>query len=289
MKRLAVVGCGVMGSSIINALMNNGFDVTIVDLNRTSAERFIERGACYSETIDGIDPDINCIVLNLPNHKIASTVITNAIASKLKGKMLINTTTSTPDEVKEMDIIASRLGMKHLDAKIENYPGDIGTQNAYLIYSGSEEVFNEYKDALKALGKAVYLGKDVIGASVTDIAVLEVHFGAIAALGEACAYCIKNNYPVEKFIEQTRIILPIMLEGNLRAFSDELKEYTGEFADATECTLNIETTAMDTILRAMNSTGVKTPCGDSVIKLFKDAIDSGNSKKNVVAIVNELV
>ncbi len=41
MKNITVVGCGVMGSSIINALMNGGIDVTIVDINKVwKAETF---------------------------------------------------------------------------------------------------------------------------------------------------------------------------------------------------------------------------------------------------------
>ena len=203
--------------------------------------------------------------------------------------MLINTTTSTPEEVKEMDAYAAEVGALHLDAKIEVYPGDIGTKNGYLVYSGSKKVFDEAKNALEALGKAVYLGEDIVGASVTDIAVLEVHFGAIATLAEAAAYCIKNNYPVRKFVDQTREILPIMLEGNLRAFADELENYTGEFENASECTLNIEALSMETILKAMRNAGVKTPCGDSIVQLFKSGCEHGYKEKNVVAVVNELI
>ncbi len=73
------------------------------------------------------------------------------------------------------------------------------------------------------------------------------------------------------------------------AYSDECKNYTGKFEDASECTLRIETTAMKTILDSMHSVGVKTPCGDSILELFQKGVESGNSAKNVVAIVNELI
>ena len=62
-----------------------------------------------------------------------------------------------------------------------------------------------------------------------------------------------------------------MLEGNLRSFAAELKDYDRNFEDASECTLNIEATATETILRAMKSDGVKTPCGVAVLKLFRMA------------------
>lgn len=36
MKAITVIGCGTMGSRIINALLVGGCDVTIVDLNTES-------------------------------------------------------------------------------------------------------------------------------------------------------------------------------------------------------------------------------------------------------------
>lgn len=288
MKKITVVGCGVMGSSIIRALMKGGLEVTIVDINENAAKPFVAQGAKYFPSLEQSGNN-DCILVNLPNHKIASAVLSNVSKAFLSGKMLINTTTSSPDEVKAMDQFAKEANMLHLDAKIENYPGDIGSEKAYLIYSGSKEVFDTAKNALEAIGKAVYLGPDVIGASVIDIAVLDVHFGAIATLAEAVSYCIKYNYSVKSFIEQTRYILPIMLAGNYRAFAEECENYTGRFEDASECTLRIETTAMKTILDSMHAAGVKTPCGDSILDLFQKGIESGNSSKNVVAVVNELM
>ena len=288
MKKITVVGCGTMGSSLINALMKGGMEVSIVDINKNAAEKFVKRGAKYFATLDESD-DTECVLINLPNHKIASSVMNQADKKKLNGRMLINTTTSSPDEVKDMDRIAKESGMLHLDAKIENYPGDIGTKNAYLLYSGSKEVFDRAKNALDAIGTAVYLGDDVIGASVIDIAVLEVHFGAIATLAEAVGYCIRNHYPVESFIDQAKYILPIMLAGNYRSFADECSNYTGNFEDASECSLRIEVSSMKTILNSMRSAGVKTPCGDVILKLFEQGVEHGNGEKNVVAVVNELI
>ncbi len=288
MKSITVIGCGTMGSRIINALMLGGCDVTIIDLNEAAAKPFVERGAKYFKSVNEAG-DTDCVLINLPTHEIAKKAMLGTDSEKLKGKMLINTTTSTPEEVRDMDELAKQLGMLHLDAKIENYPGDIGTKNAYLVYSGCEEVFRKMKPALDAIGQAAYLGEKVEGASITDIAILEVHFGAIATLAESAAYCIKNDYSVKTFMDQLRSILPLMLEGNYRAFEDGLKNYDRQFEDASECALTMETIALETILRSIKDRGVKTPCGDSILDLFKKGIESGNGKKNVVAVVNELI
>lgn len=288
MKKITVVGCGTMGSTLINAMMVAGLEVAIVDLNENAAKPFVDRGATYTKTLEEA-PENDCILLNLPTHGIAMRVLEGCSKEKLAGKMLIDTTTSTPTEVKEIEAAAHAAGMKYLDAKLEVYPSSIGPETGYIVYSGEKEVFDAAKDALDAIGQAVYLGEDVISASVTDIAVLEVHFAAIGAMIEVAAFGIKNNIPVPLLMEQIEKILPIMISGNFRAFSEQLANYTGEFEDAKECTLNIEATALEIIIRAINDAGVKTPCGDAALEMFRDGIEHGYANKDAVACVKDLL
>ena len=287
LKEITMVGCGTMGSTLIGAVMAGGVNVSIVDLNEKAASKFVEKGAKYAKSLDEIDIT-DVILLNLPQHSIASKVI-KACTKDLTGKMLIDTTTSTPAEVKDMQAIASERGMKYLDAKLEVYPSSIGPDTGYIVYSGDKEVFDTTKNVLDSLGKAVYLGEDVIGASVTDIAVLEVHFAAIGAMIEAAAFAIKNNISVPQIMEQIQNILPIMIAGNFKAFGEQLENYNGKFEPAKECSLNIEATALQTIVKAINESGAKTPCGDAVLKMFNDGIDHGYADNDAVAVVNEIL
>ena len=131
MKKVTVVGCGVMGSAIIRALMAKDFQVTIVDLNMEAAQPYIEKGAKYAASLDESGEE-DFILLNLPTHDIAAAVIKNTSDKKLAGKILVDTTTSTPSEVKDMAAITAERNMIHLDAAIEVYPGDIGTPTGYM-------------------------------------------------------------------------------------------------------------------------------------------------------------
>ena len=288
MKKMTMVGCGVMGGTLINAVMESGVQVTIIDLNEESAKAYVEKGAKYAKSLNDVEVD-ECVLLNLPSHDIAKSVIEKTSKEKLEGKMLIDTTTSTPTEVKAMQALAYEKGMKYLDSKLEVYPSSIGRDTGYVVYSGDKEVYDATKPVLDTFGKAVYLGEDVIGASVCDLAVLEVHFAAIGAMLEAAAFAIKNNYSVPLIMEQIQHILPIMLSGNFKAFGEQLETYTGEFGPAKECTLNIEATAASTIVRAMKESGIQTPCGDAVVKMFNDGIEHGYEDKDVVAVVKDLL
>lgn len=289
MKSLTIVGCGVMGSRLINAVMNSGLKPVIVDLNKAAAEPFIERGAVYSPSLSEADWT-DCILLNLPHHGIASKVITACPEEKLKGRMLIDTTTSTISQVLDMAAIAAERDMPYLDAKIMCYPGDIATPTGGLVYAGSREVYDAMESPVfEAFGRHIYLGSDVRMASVTDTGVCNVHFGAIGSLLEAAAFCLRSGCDIETFIDQIRTFLPLMFEGNLRAFARELKDYDGNFSDASECTLAIEAQATQTLSSAIKDSGVKTPVGDTLYSLFSSAVEAGDGKKNVVSVINQLM
>ena len=69
MAKITCVGCGMMGSNIVEAFMNGGHEVFIVDVVDKNALKYIEKGAKYSKDInDALDCDF--IVLSLPNDKI---------------------------------------------------------------------------------------------------------------------------------------------------------------------------------------------------------------------------
>lgn len=291
MNGITVVGCGSMGSALIKAFMDAGNEVTIVNRTRAKAEEFIIEGAHYVESLEMIDNKEmdRCVLFNLGAQDVVENIVRNASQGLLKDKVIINTTTCTPEEAREMEKLAESHGALFLDAALEVYPGEIGPETGYVVYSGSREAFDIAEPFLKTIGKTVYLGEDVVGASVTDLAVLQVHFAAIAGLGEAMAYCMKNDYSPLAFSKQIKEILPIMMEGNYRSFGSELEKYTGTFEKALDCSINIEAQNTKMIRDAMNSKGIKTPVSDAVVRLFEDSIKSGNGEMDVVAIINELI
>lgn len=287
MSKITVVGCGVMGSCLIRALMKAGNEVVIVDLNKTAAEPFVAKGAKYSANLQDA-PETEVVLLNTPSHAVARKVVTGCTKERLCGKMLINTTTCGPKDVEDMAEIAKEYCMKYLEAKIECYPQTVGTESGYLVYSGSKEVFDATEHMLKALGRAVYLGENAKAACVTDISMLGVHYGAYIALIEAAALCVKNDYSMKMLGEQIKILLPIQLEENYVTLVDELSDYTGEFPDSQGTDIVIEERGARYVKDAMNSTGVNSIFTDWLLGVFKKSIDAGDGHKNMVALIKDM-
>ncbi|SCW76340.1 3-hydroxyisobutyrate dehydrogenase [Paenibacillus tianmuensis] len=289
MAKITVVGCGIMGSAIVNAFLVEKHTVTIVDTNEAATKPFVERRATYaSQLSDALDSDF--ILLNLPNHKIVESILHSLPSGSLSGKIIVNTTTATPKDVRAVDKMLTDEGALYLDAAIECYPAEIGKEKGYLFYSGSAEAFAKTKDALSALAaKSEYLGENVVGATVMDLAIINTHYGMVASMLEGVALCIKNDIPVETYINQAKAIAPLAFDSPLRQISTDLLHYTGEFVDANEATLEIETNALASIVQALRDSGVKTELSETILKMMEGTIAKGYGNKNFTSIISEIL
>lgn len=289
MSKVTVVGCGVMGSRLVGALMNAGHEVVIIELNKQAAEPFIEKGAQYSESLQDA-PETPVVILNCPSHKVAKIVMSGCTKERMAGKTLINTTTCGPKDVEEMTEIAKNFEMDYLEAKIECYPQEVGTDRGYIMYSGSKKVYEEKCDIIKAFGKSTFLDESPKAACVVDISFLGVHYGAMIALIEAAAFCHNNGFSMQKLGDQLRMLLPDGMEANYLSLVDEFSgEYTGEFEDSQGTDIFIEKRGAIYCKEAMNSTGVDSIFTDWLIDKFDMAIEAGDGHKNIIAMVKQML
>ena len=285
MAKVTVVGCGTMGSSLVNSFMNAGHVITIVDVVEKNAAPFVARGASFtSELKNAMDSDF--ILFNLPNHKIAKK-IAESVTDMWKGKMLVNTTTSTPGEILDMQSFILDNGGRYLDAAIECYPAEIGPEHGYIVYAGDKTVFDETEAALTALGRAEFLGDIVISTMMNDFAV-GVHYGIYGAMLEGAAVCLKYNYPLKAYLDQIDIILPLMASAAKRQILRDVENYTGEFVDSDEASLVVETAGLGVGLRTQTECGVKPLFSQAIYDAMNECIEDGYGKKSMAVLITKL-
>ncbi len=290
MLSITVTGCGIMGSALVKAFMNAGYELSIVDLNEDAAKAFVENGAKYYKSLsEALNSDL--IVMNLPNSTITSSVICNCPDGSLAGKTIINTNTATPTEVTEMEAIAKRAGARYLDAKIECYPQEIGTEAAFLVYSGDKGVFDENQQVLTALSKEpVFLGENTTAASILDLGlVIGVHNGTFFSLLEGTALAIKHGYPIPDFIEQLKTFQPALIEVVTRQINDAFAKFTGEYKDADEASLEIEKAALELVIKAMKQSGLNPAFSERMLEMMQSTVDQGYGNKNFVSVMSQIM
>lgn len=289
MSEITVVGCGAMGSRLINAFMECGHDVVIVDSIREKAEPFIARGARFSETLQDA-PETETFLINVPHNMIARSIIESCSKERLTGKYFINTTgAATMDEVRATSEVAESYELHYLDAKIEAYPETVGRETGYMVYAGDRETFEKNKDLLAALGKATYIGEDPAWAWLSDMAVIGVHGGAMFALYEIAALCLKHGYPLEKMCQVVKDTMPPLMEINYEQITNELKNYDGTFSDYDSTDIIIEERGSRYVFDALVTSGIHPIIHDHMMDIYLKMLDNGYGRKSMAAVVNYMM
>ncbi|WP_262175021.1 NAD(P)-dependent oxidoreductase [Saccharococcus sp. Marseille-Q5394] len=162
-KKIAFIGTGVMGSSIVKHLLNAEYDVTVFTRTKGKAEALITHGAEWAETAGQATAtaDVVLTMVGYPSdveevYYSADGIIENA----REGMVLIDMTTSSPALAKRIAVEAEKKGISSIDAPVSG--GDVGAQNGTLsiMCGGNEQTFKEVLPLLQVFGKQiVYQGE----------------------------------------------------------------------------------------------------------------------------------
>jgi 3-hydroxyisobutyrate dehydrogenase-like beta-hydroxyacid dehydrogenase len=166
-KRIAVVGVGLMGSSLAKHLIAAGYSVTVHDSDPAKVDALVKLGARKAAAPQDIALEVDVIMLSLPNSHIVDDVVTNALRlfeRGRKGQILVDASTPDPD----LSIaLASRLrekGIEMLDGTISGTSEMFAQKDAIFMVGGSQAAFRECEAMFAAASRnAYYMGPNGTG------------------------------------------------------------------------------------------------------------------------------
>ncbi|MGV9305957.1 NAD(P)-dependent oxidoreductase [Nonomuraea sp. NPDC003727] len=169
--RVTVLGLGSMGSALAGALLDKGVETTVWNRSAGRAEALVARGARAAatprEAVEAGDVVIACVL-----DYGALLEVLEPVTGSLAGRELVNLTSGSPEQARQMAAWALAHGVGYLDGAIMTTPPGVGSQEMMFLYSGSREVFEARREVLSALGDPVRLGDDPGMASLYDAALL---------------------------------------------------------------------------------------------------------------------
>ncbi|WP_172369850.1 NAD(P)-dependent oxidoreductase [Sporosarcina jiandibaonis] len=163
LRKIAFIGTGVMGSSIVRHLLKANYEVTIYTRTRERAAALISEGANWAETASEATTGANIIITMVGYPADVEAVYfgpSGIFEAGSDGHILIDMTTSSPALAKRIASEAITRNMASIDAPVSG--GDIGAKNATLsiMCGGDEEIFNKVRPVLEVFGKdIIYQGE----------------------------------------------------------------------------------------------------------------------------------
>lgn len=161
-EKIAFIGTGVMGKSIVQHLLNAQYEVHIYTRTASKAESLVEKGAVWHSTASEAvsHADVVFTMVGYPSDVEEVYFGETGIFSNLQqGAVVVDMTTSQPTLAKRIAQYADEHQFKSLDAPVSG--GDVGAQNGTLsiMVGGEKAVFDALQPIFEVFGQnIVYQG-----------------------------------------------------------------------------------------------------------------------------------
>lgn len=175
-----------MGTALATALVDAGHPTTVWNRTPGTATDLVASGATraatVSEAVSARPIVIACLLRHASVHETLDPVV-----DELRGRTLINLTTTTPNEARELAAWAAGHGIGYLDGAIMATPPMIGSHAAQIFYSGSMAAFDVSRPTLDVWATSEFHGEDAGMASLLDLAMLSAMYSMFAGLTHGAA------------------------------------------------------------------------------------------------------
>jgi 3-hydroxyisobutyrate dehydrogenase-like beta-hydroxyacid dehydrogenase len=213
-----MLGLGAMGSALAAALLDDGHAVTV--WNRTSGRDtdLVARGArsvgSVHEAVTASPVVVACLLRHASVHETLDPVV-----DALRGRTLVNVTTTTPYESRELAAWAAEHGVDYLDGAIMAVPAMIGSREGQIFYSGSRAAYDALRPTLDTWATSEFHGADPGMASLVDLAMLSGMYQMFAGFFHGAAMVGSVGMSATDFAARQAPFLAAMT-GGLAGYAD---------------------------------------------------------------------
>ncbi|WP_320778454.1 NAD(P)-dependent oxidoreductase [Streptomyces sp. CRN 30] len=282
--RVSVLGLGAMGSALAGALVDAGYGTTVWNRSAGKAEELVARGAREAATAVEAVRAGQVVVACLLDHASVHEVLA-PLAGELAGRTLVNVTTTTPDQARELAAWAADAGVAYLGGGIMAVPHMIGRPGSSLLYSGSAEVFHRYEPLLNLWGSSTYFGEDAGLAPLYDLALLASMYVMFAGFLHGAAMVAPAGVTAGEFASMAAPWLTAMT-GGLPGYAAVIDG--GDYTVAGQQSLAFSDLALDGIVTATAEQGINPEVVALVQGLIRRQIDAGHGKEGFARIIESI-
>ncbi|MEU6559900.1 NAD(P)-dependent oxidoreductase [Nocardia nova] len=280
---VSVLGLGAMGRALATAALRGGHRVRVWNRSGGKDIDLVAAGARSTSTaagaIDGSDLVIACLLDHASVHAVLDPIMDRAA-----GIALVNLTTTTPGQARELAAWSHDRDIAYLDGGIMAVPDMIGGPAASILYSGDAEVHDRARAVLELFGAAEYLGADPGLAATYDFALLAAMYAMFAGFAQGAAMLSSAGVRAATFAERAVPWLTAMT-GSLPHHAQLVD--SGDYTTDVQ-SLHFNKAALDAIVLAGREAGVAVDVVRPVKALIDAQIADGHGEQAFARIVESL-
>ncbi|RZL84537.1 MAG: NAD(P)-dependent oxidoreductase [Rhodococcus sp. (in: high G+C Gram-positive bacteria)] len=220
---VGIIGLGAMGGSVAHRLVTAGFQTYVRDLNPEAVARLTEEGA--SAMTDESVATLDVVFTSLPDDRTLRTaVLESGLLSTLRGKILIDLSTTLPSTIEEIAEQAAQYDVRVIDSPVSGGPPEARDGRLVLMVGASDadlEVATPFLDAIGTIqhvggvgkGKAIKIVNNTMAMGNVAVAVEAFALGRKLGLDAQRLYDVINQSGGRSFHFSKRI--PYVLDRDL--------------------------------------------------------------------------
>ena len=169
-QRIAVVGVGLMGSSLARHLLAAGYPVTVHDTDAVKVEALVKLGAKRMSFPESIASEVDVIMLSLPNSHVVNEVVESSLRLMERGRsgqILVDCSTPDPELSIALAVRLRERGIEMLDGTISGTSEMFARKDAIFMVGGSESAYAQCRDIFAAAAReSYYMGPNGTGGNM---------------------------------------------------------------------------------------------------------------------------
>lgn len=283
---VTLIGLGPMGQAMVHTLLAAGYPVTVWNRTASRAEPLVAAGARLASSPAEAVASSDLVILSLTDYQAMYDILSTA-ESALGGRTIVNLSSDSPGATREAAAWADGHGAHFIAGGVMTPARTVGTESAYVFYSGPESVFEANAPVLRHIGEPRFLGADVGLAQLYYLAHMDVFLTTLASVVHATALVTASGVDAAEFAPEA--IRMVLETGQMLAAKAETGMHLGENLDAGHHPGEQATAAMmgataDHIVSATKASGVDLALPEAVKSLYDRTIAAGHGKDSWTAM-----
>ncbi|MFB9948724.1 NAD(P)-dependent oxidoreductase [Rhizobium puerariae] len=154
--RIGIVGLGRMGSAMAERLAKRGFPVTGWTRSGLSPQRAAGLGIAAAGDLPSLSAASDIVILALLDDAAVHAVLDGLAAAGPAGKLIVDTSTVSPETLRVHESAMAEKGATLLDAPVSGGPEMLLAGTAGLYIGGAEEDFRRFLPVAGALSNRIH-------------------------------------------------------------------------------------------------------------------------------------
>ena len=156
--KIGFIGLGNVGGKLAGSMLRNSFDLTVRDLDKSIAQRFLDQGAKWADSPKEMAENCDVVITCLPSPAACSAVMEaddGILAGLSEGKIWAEMSTTDESEVKRIAALVEAKGASPIECPVSGGCHRAATGNISIFAGCDRPTFERMLPMLTTLGRRV--------------------------------------------------------------------------------------------------------------------------------------